>query len=129
MGLGLALLLLAVLAWNGIVEGLQQLPQSENAGQQAQSVAQLAYGLLSAASIITTVRARRWAPPVLSAWAVSVTVAAGLAPVVWGDSGWPAGVSAGGATLLVALGIAWLLRHGMGPPAATNSVGGGDATR
>ena len=46
----------------------------------------------------------------LVGWTISVTLAGGLAPVVWGDSSLPIGLVAGVACLLVAWGIAWLLR-------------------
>ena len=44
---------------------------------------------------------------------ITVTFAGGLAPVVWGGSVVLVGLIAGGASLLVALLIRWLLRKGL----------------
>jgi len=74
------------------------------------SVAQLVYGGLSLLSIAAWFGVRRWSNPVLIAWALSLGLAGGMAPVVWGDSGVAVGVVAGVASVLVAWGIIWLLR-------------------
>ena len=55
---------------------------------------------------------RRWNLVMLGCWVVSLTVAAGLAAIVWGESGFGIGVLASGATVLIALAIVWLLRVG-----------------
>jgi hypothetical protein len=98
------------LAWTGLRGGVDQLPQSTTPGQTIQTVTQFAYGLFALLSLLTTFWARRWNPHMLVGWTISVTLAGGLAPVVWGDSSLPIGLVAGVACLLVAWGIAWLLR-------------------
>lgn len=108
----IGVLLLVALAWLGLSGGVRQWPLSQGAGETAQTVAQLAYGLLSVLSILTTRWGRRWAPLVLAGWALSITIAAGLAPVVWGGSGWPSGLLAAAAALLIAVGIIGMLRSG-----------------
>ena len=108
--LALGLLLLAVLGWLGVRDGVEQLSESRSPIQWAQSVSQLAYGILSVAAIVTVLWARRWKTIVLRAWAVAITVAAGLAPMAWGGMGLSSGLTAAVGTLLIALGIIWLVR-------------------
>jgi hypothetical protein len=49
---------------------------------------------------------------VLAGWAASLTIAAGLAPVVWGGNGWLSGLVAAAAAVLIAAGVIWMLRAG-----------------
>jgi len=42
-------------------------------------------------------------------WLVALTIAGGLAPVVWGDAAWGAGLVAGIASFAVGLLVLWLL--------------------
>ena len=107
-----AVLLLLGLTWTGVGGGLRQLPQSQGVGQTVQSWGQLLYGVLSGLAAVTAFRGRRWASLVLIPWAASLTMAGGLAPVVWGDTGWGSGLLAGAAAALIALAIIWLLRIG-----------------
>jgi hypothetical protein len=111
--LAIALLLLMGLAWTGLSGGLHQIPQSHTRGERVQTAAQLAYGLLSLLSILTSFRYRRWAPLVLACWAISVTVAAGFASVVWGGTTLTIGLLSAAASLLIALAILGLLRAGL----------------
>jgi hypothetical protein len=106
----LALLLLLGFAWIGMSGGWSQLAQSPTMGQRIQSVAQLAYGLLSLVAIVVWFWARHWSGPVLIGWASSLALAGALAPVVWGESSVAVGVLSGVASLLIAGGIVWLLR-------------------
>lgn len=110
--LAIAVLLFLGLAWTGIAGGINQLPQSQTTGQTAQTIAQLAYGFFALLSVVTTFWGRRWTFLVLGCWAISLMLAAGLASVVWGGTSLGIGLLSGGAALLIALGIAWLLRVG-----------------
>ena len=114
---GIAVLLLLALAYTGIAGGLDQANQSTHSeysiGQIVQTALQLAFGLLSVVSIVVWFWARAWSRPVLIVWAVSVGLAGGLAPVVWGHSSAGIGILSGVASLLIAWGIAALLRVGM----------------
>jgi hypothetical protein len=111
--LGIAILLLLGLAYAGIDGGFDQLSQTDKTlGQQVQTVTQLAFGVLSIAVIAVWFWARQWSRPVLVAWAVSLGLAGGLAPVVWGEATIPIGILSGVASLLIAGGIVWLLRFG-----------------
>ncbi len=108
----IALLLLLALAWLGLSGGARQAPLSHTAGQAMQSAAQVAYGLLSLMAVGTTFWHRRWMRPVLAGWALALTVAGGLAPVVWGDSSAAVGLLSAVASLAVAGGIILLWRLG-----------------
>ena len=98
------------LAWTGLSQGFSQLPESRTTGQIVQSLTQLAFGLFALLSVVTVFWFRRWNIHMLAAWTVSVTLAAGLASVVWGGTSLAIGVASGTGALLVGLGIAWLLR-------------------
>ena len=107
-----AMLLLLVLAWTGLRGGLNQIPQSQSTGQKAQTLSQFAYGVFGFLGVVTTFWGRRWNPVIMRCWVVSLTLAAGLASIVWGETGLGTGLLAGGARLLIALAIVWLLRVG-----------------
>lgn len=110
--LAMVSLLLLWLAWTGLSQGVNQLSQSETSGQIAQTITQLSFGLFALLSLVTTFWSRRWNPLMLAGWTVSVTLAAGLASVVWGGTSLLIGLLSGAAALLIGLGIAWLLRVG-----------------
>lgn len=110
--LAVAILLMLALAWTGLSGGLNQIPQSQSTGQKAQTFSQLAYGVFGLLGVVTTFLGRRWNLVILGCWAASLTAAAGLASIVWGETGLGIGLLAGGAALLIALAIVWLLRVG-----------------
>jgi hypothetical protein len=110
--LAVALLGLLALTWTGVSGGVSQLNQPTTTGQTIQSALQIAYGFLSLVSAGTVFRGRRWNLPALWCWAVCISLAAGLATVVWGETSLGTGFAAGAATLLVAGAIAWLVRVG-----------------
>ena len=113
----LAVALFLALAYTGIAGGIDQFDQSSHdqytIGQIVQTVMQLAFGVLSVASIVVWFWARVRSRPVLIAWALSLGLAGGMAPVVWGHSSVGVGIISGVASLLVAWGIAALLRVGV----------------
>ena len=110
--LSVALLCLLALAWSGVGGGLHQLGQTTTAGQRIQTYLQLGYGILSFLSVGTVLFGRRWNRLALWCWAVSISLAAGLASVVWGETSLVTGFAAGTAALLVAGAIAWMIRIG-----------------
>ncbi|MEO8622352.1 MAG: hypothetical protein ABI625_14875 [bacterium] len=112
MLLAIAVLLLLGLTWTGLTGGVHQWPVSQSPGQRAQTVTQLAYGLFAILSVVTTFAFQRWAPVMIAGFAISAALAAGLASIVWGETSVATGLVSGGAALLLALGIAWLLRVG-----------------
>jgi len=111
---GVAVLLLLGLAYIGITGGIDQFDQSTHSqysiGQIIQTVLQLAFGLLSIAVIAVWFWARRWSTTVFAAFVVSLTLAGGLASVVWGGTSITIGVVSGLASLAVGWVIMWLLR-------------------
>jgi hypothetical protein len=108
----LAAAVLLTLAWNGLSGGVHQVSQSLTPGQKAQTACQFAYGALALLSLVTAFVGRRWHRAIVSGWVVSVTLAAGLASIVWGGTALATGVLAGAVTLLVAATIGWMLRVG-----------------
>jgi hypothetical protein len=111
--LAVAILLLLVLSWTGVSGGVRQIPQSRTLGRWTQTIAQLAYGILSLLCALTSFQGRRWRALILTCWVVSVTIAAGFAAVVWGGTSLGVGLVSGGASLLIALAIVWLLHVGI----------------
>jgi len=75
-----------------------------------QTLTQFGFGFFALLSLVTTFRAQRWNPLMLVSWVISLSLAAGLASVVWGGTSLLVGLVSGGAALLIGLGIAWLLR-------------------
>lgn len=107
-----AAVLLLALTWFGVSDGVQQLPESHTPAEWIQSVAQLSYGVLSLLYLLTSVRTGRGTRLILWAWVVSLAIAAGLAPVVWGQASVKIGLASAAIVVLVAFGIVWLLRAG-----------------
>ena len=106
------MLLLLALTWLGVSGGIRQIPRSNTPGELIQSVAQLSYGVFSLLGVLTRFRPDRRGRLVLGCWVASMAVAGGFAPVVWGGATVGTGLLSGGAVVLVALGIVWLLRAG-----------------
>jgi len=102
--------LLLWLAWIGLSGGLHQLPQSRTPGQMVQTLTQFGFGFFALLSLVTTFRAQRWNPLMLASWVISLSLAAGLASVVWGGTSLLVGLVSGSVALLIGLGIAWLVR-------------------
>ena len=104
----LAIVLLLAVAWLGIRGGIHDWPESQSTGQKVQSVFQLLYGVLSLLVIGSTLRVGAFGRVLGWAWVITFTIAGGLAPPVWGNSTWPAGLAAGLATFGVGLLVLWL---------------------
>jgi peptidoglycan/LPS O-acetylase OafA/YrhL len=118
-----AMLLLITVAWAALSGGLHQLPRSHTLGQRVETTVQFAGGLLSLMGVLTCFRWRRWGPPVRAAWAISLTIAAGLSSVVWGPPSLIVGLVFAAGALLLALAIIWLLRAGLAASPAPASSG------
>lgn len=108
----LAILLLLALTWLGFQGGIQQWPQPQSPGQRAQTIAQFAYGLSALLTVASLWRTGTFERVAKVSFLVSLSVAAGLAPVVWGEAAWWTGVVAALAALLIGLLILWLLSAG-----------------
>lgn len=103
---------LLAMAWHGVNQAIAQFPESKTTGQIAQTFTQLGFGVFALLSLVTTFWGRRWNSLMLAGWTVSVTLAAGLATVVWGGASLLIGVASGAVTFLIGFGTAWLLRVG-----------------
>ena len=103
---------LLAMAWTGIAQGISQFPQAKTPGQSAQTLSQFAFGVFALLSLVTTFWGRRWNFLMLAGWTVSVTLAAGLATVVWGGTSLLIGVVTGAASFLIGFAASWLLRVG-----------------
>jgi hypothetical protein len=106
----IAITLFLALAWVGVTGAFRQFSTTNTTGQQLQSASQLTYGILSAVSVAAWFWARRWSRPSFVGFVLSLALAGGLAPVVWGESTVALGVLSGVASLLIAWGFVWLLR-------------------
>jgi len=104
----LGLLLLAGLAYLGLFNGAPQWSQAANAGQRIQTLAQIAYGGLGVVGVGAVVARRTWARAVLWGVVAAATVAAGLAPVVWGGTSWLNGAAAALGAFLISWLVLWL---------------------
>jgi hypothetical protein len=113
LSLGTALLILVGLGYVGLRNGLAEWSNADTTGQRLASMTEALYGLLGLVAGVGLVTRRTWTVPVVVAWAVSVTITAGLAPVVWGGAGIRAGVAAAAATTLIVLGVIWLARRAL----------------
>ncbi|MGA2383885.1 MAG: hypothetical protein ABSD56_04920 [Bryobacteraceae bacterium] len=111
--LALATLVLLAVAWGALSGAVRQIPRSRNLGQKLETVVQVACGLLSLLSVLTTFGWRPWASRVLAAWTVSLAAAAGLSALVWGPPSPVVALGLTAGTLLVALGVTRLLRAGL----------------
>ena len=111
---GIAVALLVFLGYTGIAGGMDQFDQTTHSqytvGQIIQTVFQLIFGILSFAVIATWFWKRDSSRPVIIAWIVSLTLAGGLASVVWGGTNVWIGIVSGAASAVVAWAIAALLR-------------------
>jgi len=108
----LAIVVLLVLAWLGLRGGVLEWPQAQSIGQRTQTAAQFAYGLFSLLTVASITRSDTLVSVVRASWLVAITIAGGMAPVVWGGAAWWAGLIAGIAALLIGLLILWLLSAG-----------------
>jgi hypothetical protein len=105
--------LLLVLAWLGIKGGIEQWPASHSLSREVQSAAQLGYGVCSIFVVASRANTGRPAQVIRVAWLACLTVAGGLAPMVWGGSGWASVAVTAVASLAAGCGILWLYRRGL----------------
>lgn len=100
------------LAWTGLVGGVEQYPGIHSTGQWFQTAFQLLFGTFSLLALIVTFRVKHWRRWVFPGFVLSTTLAAGFAPVAWGQQGLWSGLAAGVASLLITAVIVWMLRGG-----------------
>jgi len=107
-----AILIWSALAYVGIAGWINQWSQCDTLGRQIHTLAQLAYGVLSVVLVIIHLRSRR-TPKVLAViWGLAITMATGMAPIVWGSAGLVASAAAAVSGLLLVMGSLWLAHRG-----------------
>jgi hypothetical protein len=112
--------LLAVCAWNGFEDGVTNLRAPGTPGQRVATVTQLVYAVCALLAIVALLGRSRYTVALLVVWDVAVTITAGMAPIVWGQTGLGPGLIAGAATGAVAALVTWgAVRHlrAVTPPA------------
>ena len=96
----------------GINAWWNQLNQCDTIGQQIQTIAQLGYGVLGLL-VGGLLIAKRLVPRILEwLWIGTMTIAGGMAPIVWADSGILSGVAGAIVAIAIALGTVWITRRG-----------------
>ncbi len=103
-------LVLLWVAWDGLNNGIRQIPRIESSGQIAQTVFQVGYGLTALLLLYSTFLAKDWSRVIMFLWILCVTSAMGLAPVVWGGAVWTSGVQIGLIGLIISLVVVCLLK-------------------
>jgi hypothetical protein len=92
-------------------------------GQRVATVAQLVYAVAALLAIVALLGRSRYTVALLVVWDVAVTITAGMAPIVWGQTGPGPGLVAAGATAVVAALVTWgAVRHLRGPAPRTRAV-------
>ena len=110
LGLAVLVLLLAASAYNGLVEGINELHNNDTPWMRVATVTQLLYGAAAVAALLALVFRLRGVYPLLVIWALATTATATLAPVVYGNSPWIAGAAAGAVTVVIVGLVLWLWR-------------------
>jgi hypothetical protein len=108
----LGVVLTLALAGAGFIGLRDQWPHADTVGRWVQTYAQLVYGLLGFLSVATTFWGRRWNLLMIGGFTVGCAIAAGFAPVVWGEQSLGIGLLAGLSGFLSAAALGWLLRVG-----------------
>ncbi|MGD0993686.1 MAG: hypothetical protein ABR998_14590 [Gemmatimonadales bacterium] len=110
---GLATLVLLVVAWGALSGAVRQFPRSDTVAQKVETAVQLACGFLSLLGVLTTFVWRRSASRILPAWAGSLAAAAGLSALVWGPPQPAVALIFAAVALLIGLGVIRVLRKGL----------------
>jgi hypothetical protein len=109
LGFWVSVVLLLLLGVAGLEGFLNDFDEVEALGQRIHTVAQLSFGITGLAAGIGAILKKSWAGAVALVFAFAAALAAGLAPVVWGD----AGIGSGIASAAVAFFLGFLLYLGV----------------
>ena len=102
-------LFLIWLSLESVAGGIDQFPRSSTAGQHAETLIQFLCGVLSLLTLFSCYWRHKWVKPVRIAWAVSLTMVAGLFSLVWGPPLPLTALAFSATALLIALAILWVL--------------------
>jgi hypothetical protein len=105
-----SVVMLLTLSWWAIAGGLRQLSHAITFGQQAETIVQLSFGVLSVLTLMTCFIWRTWARLVRQIWTVTMVVTAGLSALVWGPPMPVIGLAFSGVALLLAVLLRWAMR-------------------
>lgn len=108
----IAALLLLVIGFVGVRNGIDDLRVAATGGQTIQALLSLASGALGLVACYAVGMGEAWTAPVLWAWAATITVMVAMAPAVWAGTGLGPVAAAGGGTAVIALLVIWLARVG-----------------
>lgn len=100
-GFWLSVVLLLLLGVAGLQGFLNDFDEVETLGQRIHTLAQISFAFTGVAAGVGAIMRKRWAGTVALLFAFAVAVAAGLAPVVWGDAGTASGVASAGVAFLI----------------------------
>jgi len=114
-----AVVLVLGLCWWLVTGAVRNLHQSRNLWQYAESIVQLACGVLCPAVVVTRFRWRTLARPLRIAWAATLAATGGISALVWG----PPQPHIAALFAAVGLLVAWVLLVALGPALAAAPAG------
>lgn len=95
IGFWISVVLLLFMGLSGLQGFFSDFPLVENLGQRFVNLAQLTFGLTGLGAAIGGILKKHWTGRVASVFPFGAGVAAGLAPVYWGESGPLTGIASG----------------------------------
>lgn len=105
LGFWLSVFFLLLLGVAGLQGFLNDFHEAETLGQRIQTLTQISFGLTGIVAGIGAMMRQRWAGTLALVFAVAVSLAAGLAPVVWGDAGVGSGMASAGLAFLIGIAL------------------------
>ena len=104
----ISIIVLLAIGITGLISCLNDFGDVNSSGQRIMNTAQFVYAILSlflAADLLV-----RWQyfRPILFVWLVSFTIAAGMSPIVWGNTSLIEGLVAGVSAAAVGAVVAWI---------------------
>jgi hypothetical protein len=82
----IALVIIVALAVPAVMNARSEWQGAESQAQHAATIVEVSYGLIGLLGTIAVIMRAPWARQAILAWAVLITLTAGLAPRVWGGS-------------------------------------------
>lgn len=111
LALGVLVILLVASVYNAVVDGMPATHYADTPGMQLATVTQLMYGGFALAALVGLVAKRSWTIRHLFGWALSASITAGLAPVVYAQQPVLIGVLSGAAAALLLFLLVWAWRR------------------
>jgi hypothetical protein len=105
LGFWLSVVFLFLLGVAGLQGFLGDFHEVETLGQRIQTLGQISFGLTGIAAGTGAMMRQRWAGALALVFAVAVSLAAGFAPVVWGDAGVGSGIASAAVAFLIGIAL------------------------